>query len=153
MHNNFNLSYPEAQSVSVGLSVSVVLFRFGLLPLSMSNTRHTKAGRQAVDPVSRVSCRKGLSVRLCGGIQSVLNWHVDIAAFILFFVFTSRCLTLGKHCLLHSAFPVFWIAGDQGKFICALCRCSDVVFVCVSRSWCAVLFSLPCGMYFNMQCD
>ena len=75
MHNNLNLSYPEAQSVgvSVGLSVSVVLFRFGLLPLSMSNTRHTKSGRQAVDPVSRVSCRKGLSVRLCGGIQSVLN--------------------------------------------------------------------------------
>ena len=75
MHNNLNLSYPEAQSVgvSVGLSVSVVLFRFGLLPLSMSNTRHTKAGRQAVDPVSRVSCRKGSSVRLCGGIQSVLN--------------------------------------------------------------------------------
>ena len=76
MHNDLNPSYQEAQSSGCvfDLSVSDVPFRFGLLPLSMSNMRHTKSDRQAVDPVSRVSCRNGLSACVSvRGDSSVLN--------------------------------------------------------------------------------
>lgn len=110
-------------------------YRFGLLPLSMSNTRNTKSDRQAADPPSLVSSRKGFEV--C--VVRFKVFAVDMSTTCLPSSFLFDYFTPGKHCLLHSALPVF-LNGRRPRQVHHQCA----VFLVVCMPFAVLLPSMGC---------